>query len=296
MVEREWHLAIQGEYHCALLGPAALSRHGDCHPLVIRFLAGCQRPEKNLNGLYLGLTAFWSPFVALGLASYATYGMVKGRFRKTCHVENVAGGLTALILLTFFLSRGPDPYHRFVLTPRTLPTLWLAYVLFIGLEYGCVFLLIRKTVRVRWNLFHLTVFGAALLLFPVYDYGAYHDFTMRTSLPSLWVMQLAVLFHLAHARRNVSRQLVILLLGVGFLNSGLELTRAWKGRHRPPLNTPSVTARQDWPWVTYQYLGRPRALFFRYPAKPSDTALFVLSNERLDNYEPYRETFLKKKP
>src|SRR5262245_57889831 len=32
MVERERRLAIQWEYHCALLGPAALSRHGDCYP------------------------------------------------------------------------------------------------------------------------------------------------------------------------------------------------------------------------------------------------------------------------
>lgn len=235
--------------------------------------------------------------MALGLAPYVIYGMVKERFRKILHVENVAGGIIALILLAFFLSRGPDPYQRFVLTPRSLPTLWLAYVLFISLEYGCVFLLIWKALRVRQDLFRLTVFSAVLLLlFPVYHVGYWHDFTMRTSLPLLWVMQLAVLFYLTRARQSVNRQLVIVLLGVGFLNSGLELTRAWEGRHRPPLNMPSVTAHQDWPWVTYQYLGRPQALFFRYLAKPSDTAIFVLSNEQLDNYEPYRETFLKEKP
>jgi hypothetical protein len=170
-------------------------------------------------------------------------------------------------------------------------------VLFIGLEYGCVFLLIWKALRVRRALFHLTVFSAVLLLlFPVYDVGYYHDFAMRTSLPSLWIMQLAILFYLAHARQNVNRQLVILLLGVGFLNSGLEFTRAWAGRYRPSANMPSVTTPEDWPWVTYQYLGQSQAWFFRYLAKPSDTAIFVLSNEQLDNYEPYRETFLKKKP
>ena len=266
-------------------------------PLVIRFLMDHQRNGKNLSGLYFGLTLFWSPFVALGLTPYVIYGMVKARFRQILRIENVAGGITALILLAFFLSRGSDPYHYFVLTPQSLPGLWLAYVLFISLEYGGVFLLMWQAIRVRRDLFHLTVFSALLLLlFPVYHVGYWHDFTMRTSLPSLWVMQLAVLFYLAHTQQNVKRQLVIVLLGIGFLNSGLELTRAWERRHRPPLNMPSVTAHQDWPWVIYQYLGRPQALFFRYLAKPSDTAIFVLSNERLDNYEPYRETFLKKKP
>ena len=139
------------------------------------------------------------------------------------------------------------------------------YLRFIVLEF--FFLLLTIPIALKnnkyfedWKLL-FWVLGICLFLWPLYYYGIFSDFSMRASLPSLFLLFFFVLWCLAqnHLRPKTSIFLTILIL-VGSFSFISDMYRGIikLGEIYPPSSMD--TFLKD---IVFQYLGDPAKHFFK---------------------------------
>jgi hypothetical protein len=174
-------------------------------------LDGLRRaPGRHPHALGGALGLLWSPLATIGLAGLAVLDWTgtwsRGRRLAVRDGADLAGGVLALALATYFLSRAwplglPARYYpplaaleaaRLALVPGGLPGPRFAadYAVFTVLEFGLAAALLAAARREclpdrRW----LAVATLTLLALPFVRYGAFNDLAMRASIPALFVLQ-----------------------------------------------------------------------------------------------------------
>ena len=260
---------------------------------------------------WLLLTLIWSPFAVLGsvplvaliflMRLYPQAFQDKGFWRHPCFKNiiwsDVFASLIALIpILIFFggdVSVKPNQPFWKVHNPYEY---WPKYVVFCFVEFGAFtyFMLPMIKERLEKNYYRLMILIIVMLmLFPWYYFGAYNDFSMRSSIPWLFLLWLMVAKTLLIQPEPVffwPRRHLVLLLLIGAMTPLCEISRAVRdrGAKMPYLNITQIRAM-----VAEQYFSYSRSLFGRMFAKKLDPQVDlpgVMATDLKNNYRQLRWT------
>lgn len=251
--------------------------------------------RRDLVLLPAGLSAFWSPFIAIGILPYLIIDFLTDsepwgkRVRRMISLPNAAG-LFALAMTAFYLSArltvGSPVIVTNSFTGWSLPTYegpvmlaLLFLLLFCLLEFGLYALILYaggavRDRRWRWML-HSTVLTLCLL--PWFKYGAFNDLVMRASIPALFVLAVIVaqILHDRSAARWVRFSLATVLLA-GAVTPGVEIARHLERMWLfPPAIIDETQAPRDFldyfrtdTFFFAQYTGSVESSFFEIAANP----------------------------
>lgn len=193
----------------------------------------------------VSVTVVISPFVAAGLLVLVAWAVLNEgpdragtRLRTTLGAPAVLAGIATAPVLLYFaaaLAPLPPPYtdtvtSGFAITDPIRPLdpgrATLAMVLLVVLEVGVFAVLLRRSAVVRHpaDRLLLATIVAALVLLPLYRYGAWSDLAMRAVVPSMFA--LAVLVGRALTPAPTERRRRLLLIGVLVVGTAAPLTEA----------------------------------------------------------------------
>ncbi len=256
--------------------------------------------DKRFLLFYYGLTALWSPFVTIGLLLYLLMdwliekGRWQERLRRYVALPNLCG-LGMLTVIGLFYSAKLYPIsplvtseipQGFSLSAYFLDTqakmIGLVFILaFCLLEFGLYGVLIVRGRR-SWNAKTKGLFAVTMIclsLIPFYRYGAMNDFSMRASIPALFVLA----FFLARTLHSQSlgvtwRIIQAVLVFIGSATVAIEFQRHMNkiAAAGTLVRTPQVTRVSGiWAYeannprpILIQYVGSSQAPFFIFMAKP----------------------------
>ena len=241
--------------------------------------------ERPRPWTWLLLMTMWSPFAVLGSAPLALiivlrqlrpanrggpWGWFPAIWKSIDWAEIgccVLGLIPVLVFLSGDIATKPNQPFWKVHNPYEY---WPKYLAFCFCEFGVLayFMLplIKKYMAQSYYRFTLLVVGM-LCLFPWYYFGPYNDFTMRSSIPwlfLLWVMLAKVLLLPARDVTYWPKRHLVLLFLVGAITPLSEMSRAVRdrGNRMPYLSVLHIRLN-----VAAQYLGYERSLYGRLFAK-----------------------------
>ncbi len=212
----------------------------------------------------------WSPFAAVGLIPFGLVAARRLRVKDYCTASNIVLVPAAGVILSlYYLSRAfPDKggwpvFHDF--PARVLPLL-----LFLSLEIGVYVICVAVWIRERTALDKqvATIAVLFLVLCPLYSYGHYNDWVMRSSIPALFVLWI---FLLRSLEKKVIRVLAYCAWLIGASTALVEIARSvQKFRLRPPdeASVGYVSTMHIPQALRQQYYGDGNSLFFRWIAPP----------------------------
>jgi len=252
---------------------------------------------KHVVIFLLSLTAFWSPFVSLGIVPFiladflCDHQPVFKRLRLYFSTANLCGLVILIMFGLFYLSKffpSPVPFipveAGVIFSSQIFPGLFwheiaLLIVLFCLMEYGIFALLIWRSrlplMAVERQIFVVSV--GILSLLPFFRYGFWNDLVMRTSLPALFFIAVFTARALYAKSTSVKiRWLIAIALILGSVNVFVEFNRHMKEtRLLGKLYTlPTQYVLYDIPHTNItpsfftQYIGSVDSPFFQYLAKP----------------------------
>jgi hypothetical protein len=162
---------------------------------------------------------FWSPFAALGLAPFVL-AMTFGSWRAIAFDwGNILCGLVLGVpIIAYLLAGGGDIPHG--VNWRSGSGRAAMFATFLMLEVGVYLIALRLCCwqSLRYPLIVIVV----LLVLPLYRVGLYNDFTMRTCIPALGLLAIAVAYALSEAKGYAWIPLACLVL-IGSTASVLEM-------------------------------------------------------------------------
>jgi hypothetical protein len=224
------------------------------------------------HALFLAALAFfWSPFTLIGFIPLALVACVLARGSGIFSLPNFFALALFTVTTLFYLSRSHSSPHGFLWELENLHLQWPKLLLFHLLEWGLFFFFARE-LRTSTHPWLKTLFwtsGLCLLLLPLYSYGYSNDWTLRATIPALFLLWTGVVRSLLHYPSDLEKRLLWLLVIIGFFGSLHETSRTWclpsttlidqsLHQHVPELDEPYRS----------QYLGQTDSFFFQYLARP----------------------------
>lgn len=256
--------------------------------------------RRSITWLPLGLSAFWSPLVMLGLIPYliteflSDSGPLHRRLLRYVSWSNLCGLALLGFVGVYYLSKTYEvapamhasiPGSFFISTHEgsTLGA-WGLLGTFLAVEVGIFAILARKSIGSEGRLWRwLSITTLVLLtILPFYKLGMFNDLVMRASIPALFCLAVLVGRSLFQSGLGLAtRVALIVALLVGAATSVMELKfnvtetiRIVRGIPDPG----AVTARgivevyDSVPESFVQYVGGYESLFFEYLALKQDWA------------------------
>ncbi|MBI5282258.1 MAG: hypothetical protein HY858_11300 [Candidatus Solibacter usitatus] len=233
--------------------------------------------------LLLVLTAFWSPFVAIGLAPFVALVLRP-------HRTVAPALLLALILALYFHAHEPGTAAGWMSSFYDWPSLAITYSWFILLEYLLLALLLvpfRHFLPRPWFWTAVTL----LALAPLYRIGIHFDLQTHASRPALaflLVTAAAALRSSGLPGAGGHRLVLVLVIALGSLDS-LRWAMSSLSHYRlgpPPQSWVARLPQQSAEDIyNAQYRGLRHALFFRLLAPPPSQPL-TLKPVQLDLLQP----------
>lgn len=192
------------------------------------------RDNKNKAG-WASLCAAYSPYATIGMIPIAIDAILhkdgdklKTRIQNAVSAENILiPASIAVVFGSFYyldLKAGvADSGLIFKIYPEH-KTVTL-YILFIIVEFLIYFCLMGKEAR-KYRFYAVTL--AELLLFPLYRAGMNNDFTMRASIPALFILMvlcLQYIYEMEDTGEKKKRKGMLTCLVIGYLTSCTEIQR-----------------------------------------------------------------------
>lgn len=192
------------------------------------------RDSKNKAG-WASLCAAYSPFATIGLVPIAVDAVLhkdgnrlKARMQNAVSVENtlIPVSLAVVFGLFYYLKLSAGDTNGgwiFKLIPEFKT--FTVYIIFIVVEFLVYFYVMGKTAG-KYPFYVVTFME--LLLLPLYKSGMNNDFTMRASIPALFilmVMCLQYVFEMETAGQKKRRKAMLICLLIGYLTSCVEIQR-----------------------------------------------------------------------
>jgi hypothetical protein len=250
--------------------------------------------RRELILLPLGLSAFWSPFITLGIVPYLVLDFLIDkeplalRFRRMISLPNLAGLLALGMTGLYFSSKiyeGSPVVIRSLFGGLSLPhydgsTFGAVtfLILFCLLEFGVYAIMLYRSGAIqdeRWR-WMLDITVLTLFILPWFRLGVYNDLVMRASIPALFVLAVIVAraIHDNTLTKQTRMALTIVLL-VGAVTSGAEIRRHlyWMTTESAPIMDETkvpgdfISYFQDQAFFFGQYAGGIDSPFFQYAAK-----------------------------
>lgn len=191
--------------------------------------------KNRSKAAWASLSIAYSPYATIGMVPIAIYSIMKkddrklwDRIKAAVSIENIAVTASmAVVFVSFYymkLSAGTDNSgFLFALHPEFRT--FTIYVLFILIEFLIYFFVMGKD-GFRYSYYWLTL--VELLLFPLYKSGMNNDFTMRASIPALFILMVLCLQYVFDKERCgelKKRKAMLVCLCIGYLVSVTEIQR-----------------------------------------------------------------------
>lgn len=212
------------------------------------------------------ITFLWSNFVLLGLVPMMMVLFYENGFRRFLHWTSVIPALGILMPVALYYLGNQYPHvHAFIWKQNATGEIFSKYLLFCLLEFGVfalfIFPYIGKLKQEHQLLIGITLM--TLLLIPLYRFGAYNDLAMRTSIPSLLILQI-ILLRLWNFYSKPFKFALVLILLIGTITPVSEIARSYKlSDHRFNRNTSLL---QIPPGIAAQYFGGDQTFYYKYLA------------------------------
>jgi hypothetical protein len=243
--------------------------------LLTALLLHRRRRGRTLRGSLLLLAggALWSPFVVVGLAPLAAAAALPRLWRTLrSWTDLLAAPALGGVLALYYLSSRAEIGHGWIWELVDRPDLWLRLCAFLTIEVGIYLALLGRRTPLEGP-GTAAVWGAALLslaFLPLYRVGYWGDLTMRSSIPALFLLWIAVVDGLADSPPAPLRPLRRLALGVAFAIGSLgavselsrPLTQDLSPRTPPGVTETSVVHLPD--WAQKHFWSDPDSVFFEY--------------------------------
>jgi hypothetical protein len=213
------------------------------------------------------LGALWAPFCMVGLIPINLALVLKVPWRRFLTFENVVGAtLVTLVLAPFIASNRMDFPALFLWKVIELADRWPSIAIFYLTEFVVLIWFLGRpsgsaTFRVVW-----WCCMGWLALCPIYFAGQFSDFTMRASLPALFVLWIYVVEKLSSRPWNSPDfKVVYLILAIGAFTPAYEFARSLRNwcRMIPGFSSMRI-AEWEIAHVKTQYLGEGRSWFGRH--------------------------------
>ena len=222
-------------------------------------------------GYYFALALPWSPFATIGLLPLLAINVAMSPVRQCLSARNLlGGGGLAIVFGLYYSSRFPDTHSGWIWVFSDFASLLPALLTFELLEFGIYSLacaiVLRRTPDRLFAVFLTTTVTLALI--PLYKMGIWNDFAMRASIPSLFVIQLAVAKVIGDKPNlwQLPTLVLIACLGIGALCPIREIVRPLLNWREGPFPERSVVKQP--PDVAIQYVGDENSFFFKHLSKP----------------------------
>ena len=235
---RYWEIKVQFLSH--MVGMMWVPQHFIAGALYALLLVQLRQHRRFLavSGVVVGISLFWSPFVAVGLLPLVAVLLKENGVRPFLRWQNLLLGLPLAVLVVTYLASGTGDIPHFWLweftdwqnVVRGLPILYLVEFLLLTI------LLVLLRPRLLKESFFLASL-ATLLLLPLYYFGLHNDLVMRGLIPSLVLLS----YYCANSslgrsseerregrdyRRNILSGLIVAVLGIGAIGPVINLARA----------------------------------------------------------------------
>lgn len=170
--------------------------------------------------LYWALSILWSPFIGFGLIPFMAASLYQTRCRGLLSLANLlCAPFMVALAYTFYLAHSFNIPGGWVTESLKGKELIVKLLLFYVMEFGLYALLcwtrkdpLRPELKIWWWTTLLT-----LMVCPLYKFGFYNDFTMRTAIPALFLFWVLVTRSLIYHEKAVQFYCLIACLGTGAL-------------------------------------------------------------------------------
>lgn len=190
--------------------------------------------DKRLTAGLCALTFAYSPFAAIGIIPIAAAsclqgkGNIRSKIKDMISVENVLIPFMILILYGSFYMQNSNSLGKTGFTFAMHPRIWtfVVYIVFLVVEVFVYLVPIVQYAR-KWPYYWVIL--AELTVLPLFSMGMNNDFTMRASIPPLFLMMVIIVKYLLDEEvKAVSlfwRRAAAAIVLTGFLTSVSELQR-----------------------------------------------------------------------
>lgn len=229
-----------------------------------------QRSYK-LSVLVTAVILFWSPLVAVGVVPFAIALLIyeKGDIKKFISIPDILGlFVVALPMFLYYLSMNLSDVggrESIIRGPKWFFDNWTILFLFITLEFGLVGWILYQSIK-KDDVLGKTLCAASVIWMVVclfVDYGMCHDFSMRATVVSWYVLYTFAPTVLDSGSKN-KRYLILYLIG-SFMTSFTEYARMLDcvGTYGFSCQRSEVENNTISGWaLQYQYVGLPDSFFF----------------------------------
>ncbi len=192
------------------------------------------RDRKQKLGL-ASMCIAYSPYATIGIVPIAIYSVLKKddkkmlkRIKNAISFENiVVPAVMALVFVSFYylkISAGASSdWFLFKRYPEFRA--FTIYVIFVLIEFGVYYIVMGKdALKYEFSVVALI----ELLMFPLFRSGMNNDFTMRASIPALFLLMvlcLKYLFDMEEKGNELKKRAMMICLCIGFLVSFTEIQR-----------------------------------------------------------------------
>ena len=101
---------------------------------------------------------------------------------------------------------------------------------------------------------------ASLMLIPFYKMGAYNDFAMRVSIPSLFILAVVLAQYMMETKKQLFRYILITLFVIGSYSTASEIGRSFSNFGA---KADSMTTLEQSGGFISQYIGSGNNFFFK---------------------------------
>ncbi len=237
-----------------------------------------RRRRVSFAGLFVGLSMLWSPFVTVGLIPVGIATLFIAERRSIASVANLLFlPLISLLTLAFYWP------HRSGGDLDAGANVWLAHYqfssirligVFLVLEVGIYLLLVAafwQSLGRDWKVLTVTIAISSLAWVIVPEHVGHGGFTMRSSIPSLFLLCLVLVHVLSFEAHRLARIAIVGLLVLGSASAFLEISRSIRRypttipAPRPATGVMGLRARQKGEFVM-PYNSPLYRVFFRTPS------------------------------
>lgn len=217
----------------------------------------------------------WSAFSFVGILPFLLVAIWKTRGQGLFSFQNTVGSAVILGFTALFISSNDGAYpHGWLWEFQNVLRTWPTLALYYAVSFGMYAVLCPRVDRSGPGDVHPIWWWTAiacLLLVPWYHLGKFNDFSIKTGIPAIVVLQIYLVTAIAKARtesqRTAARVLVFLIL-IGTFSNVTNVTRAIShGLHLSPTPLARVKHVNGFGPAAKQLFSDGNYLFWRVFAK-----------------------------
>jgi hypothetical protein len=209
----------------------------------------------------------WSPLCLIGIVPFL-FPVIKWYWKEwlRLNVQSVLTCLVFILLVAFIISN--DFSFKMFLAPYSVDNFWGNYSLLILTEFAILSIIFFLNPRQIFDFNILATALSMLFVIPIFILGTWNDWSIKLSMPSLFVLSILVIKQIIYLmeRRSKTVWISVLIFGAGVFTPLEELVYSAE-HYRIAFESPPEIREFGPTYIVWQQLGDPGNFFFRIIAR-----------------------------